>query len=855
MIVLLLAMLVIALDYYVQSDAFSARLRPYILSPLQEMLGPVARIGMIKANAVPLYIEVRDVFVPDASGIDAVQVRKLRVYINPFPLVLKRISLPTITLLEPHIRSTRNTTGDLSLMQMADRIKTAAGERQKKGPSRFTVDPGTIRIHRGTIDFLDEASETTLSVSGLSMNVRFKTPANNIRMSVQSASVRIAAKAQPALIFDLRGRAEYGNDKLTLTSLELLAPDGKITASGSMGTVPDGSLDLTMKGRFGQKTLGRFSALLNKKTSKGLRPLIDLAVSAKGRMTEPVVDGAVTLYNIPYKTFTVQEAGLTFSYRNNLLSLTGKQWKIARARTSMVVDSVTAILDHRAPNFDIKKLEIIAGDLVARATGSIDGAKGYNAELSFESNGKSRTLSFLTGVSLEGTAALHGRLTGELFSPVFDGSLSAGPVTIKDILFHDAAGKMQFRDKKLSFSSVDIHQLGSRYILDGSIDFSRENIFYAARLNVVRSDVASVVSLFYRPLPLQLSATGEITFIGTSKDFDGNATLNVGPGSAYGESFSKGSLTVALTPERVSFPQVVVHKGGGVVEGNGWIGFNRTYAAQLTSRGVNLSDVDHLSGISLSGPFNLEINSSGPFSALQLKSTLTLDDLRYRQVSMGACKATLGIDAGMMTVEADLPANKTRLAGSMDLRPPYAWSASADLRSADIAPLIIPPGSEALSRVKIVADGRVAAQGRGTSPLLSGSAVFQQLSFALGDYRLENEGDAVINMEAGKLLVKALSFTGTGTRMAVTGSLRIKKDYDLACAGKANLSLLRLFYREVEHGDGNADVKLTVRGSWDDPEIAGELRLENGEIKIKDVPQKFSALNGTIDYQPGTDRC
>jgi hypothetical protein len=277
---------------------------------------------MIKANAIPLYVEVRDVFVPDASGSDAVHVRKVRVYINPFPLLWRKISLPSVTLLEPHVRSTRNAAGDLSLVQMADRIRTAAGKRKKEGASRFTVDPGTITVQRGTIAFLDEATETTLSVSGLAMNVRFRAALNNIGMSVQSASVRIAAKAQPALTFDLRGRAEYRSDKLTLTDLELLAPDGKITASGSMGTGPDGSLDLTLKGRFGQQTLGRFSALLNKKTAKGQRPLIDLAVTAKAGWRSPL-SRRHHLYNIPYKAFTVQEAGLAFSYRDNLLSLTG----------------------------------------------------------------------------------------------------------------------------------------------------------------------------------------------------------------------------------------------------------------------------------------------------------------------------------------------------------------------------------------------------------------------------------------------------------------------------------------------------------------------------------------------------
>ena len=847
-IVCLLAVLVIALDYYVQSDAFSARLRPYIIAPLQEMLGPDARIGMIKANAVPLYLEVRDVFIPGETGIDAVQVRKIRVYINPFPLLLKRISLPTITLLEPQIHATRSTTGEVSLLQMVDRIKTAAESRQKKGTSRLTIHPGTLTINNGAIAFLDKATETAVSVSGLFMSVRFKVPVN-VKMSVRSASVRIAAKTQPELIFSLRGGAEYDHDKLTLTSLELLAPDVKVTASGAMGTQSDGHLDLTVKGRFGQQALGRFSALLNKNMTKQQRPLIDLMVSVSGRVKEPDIDGTLTLNNIPYQAFTVQDAVLAFSYRNNLLSLTGKQWRIASARNRMVVDGVAAVLDHRASGFDIKKLELIAGDLVARATGRIDHAKGYDAELSVESSGKSRTLSFLTGVSLEGKAALSGRLTGGLFSPVFDGNLSAGPVTIKDILFHDAAGSVQFRNNKVSFSNVDIHQLGSRYILDGSIDFGRENIFYAARMKVIRSDVVSVVALFYKPIPLQFSATGEISFTGSSNDFAGSAALTLGPGSAYGESFSKGSLTVTLSPERVSFPQLVLRKGSGVVEGNGWIGFDGTYAATVTSRGVNLSEVDHLSGIPLSGIFNLDINSSGPFSAPQVKSALTLDELWYRQAGMGGCKAKLTIDAGKLAFEADVMNEKARLTGFMDLRSPYAWNASADLRSADIAPFIVSGDSEALSRVKLVADGKLTMHGRGAAvSSLAGSAVFQRISFAMGDYRLENDGDAVVNMEAGKLLVKALSFTGPGTRMAVTGSSRIMKDYDLTFIGKANLSLLRLFYREVEHSDGNAAVHLTVKDSWDEPEISGEMRLENGEIKIKDIPQKFSALNGALDF-------
>ncbi len=844
----LIAMLVIALDYYVQSDAFSARLRPYILSPLQEMLGPGARIGVIKANAVPLYLEVRDVFIPAESGIDAVHVRRARVYINPFPLLLNRISLPSITLLEPHIRAVRGTTGKLPLLQLAERIKTAA-EKRPQGPSRFTVHVGTVTILNGSFSLLDKATETEISVSGITIHVRFKVPGNDLSLAVQSATVQIDTKTRPSLTFNLRGRVDYAHDKLTVTGLEMLAPDVRVTASGQVGTGPEGNLDLTMKGRFGQQALGRISALFNKNLTLRLRPLVDLTVSVKGRMAGPDVDGTITLYNIPYQAFLVQDASLAFSYRSRIMTLAGRQWHISRGQDRVVVGSVAAELEYRMSGFDIKRLEITAGDLIARATGSIDMVNGYAAELEIESSGTSRTLSFITGVSMVGKATLRGKLTGKLFAPVLEGDLFAGPVTIKDILFHDVTGKVQFRDKKLSFDGIDIHQLGSRYVLDGSIDFSHTNLFYAARLNVVRSDVVSVVTLFYRPLPLQLSATGEITFIGTSDDFVGNASLVLGPGSAYGESFSKGSLTVTLTPERISFPQLVLQKGSGVIQGNGWIGFTGTYAVQLTGRGVNLSEVDHLAGSSLSGIFDLDINSNGPFSAPQVRSAMTLDDIQYRQVSMGGCKARLAIEAGKLTFFADLTSEIARLSAAMDLHVPYAWNAGIDLVSADIAPFIIPGSSDLLSRAKIIVDGKMSVQGKGfTFATLVGAAAFQKVKISIADYRLENDGDTVVNVDAGKILVKSLSLTGPGTQMAVTGGLQLMKNYDLTFMGKVNLSLLRLLYREVEHSDGNAIVSLVVRDAWDAPDVSGVLRIENGEIKIKDIPQKFSSLNGAIDF-------
>jgi hypothetical protein len=76
---IVLFMLFIAFWIYIQSDVFSLRIRPLIAGPLQNVLGPGAEFGRIKANLLPLYLEVRDVTIPTSRNSEAIAIRRIRV--------------------------------------------------------------------------------------------------------------------------------------------------------------------------------------------------------------------------------------------------------------------------------------------------------------------------------------------------------------------------------------------------------------------------------------------------------------------------------------------------------------------------------------------------------------------------------------------------------------------------------------------------------------------------------------------------------------------------------------------------------------------------------------------------------
>ncbi|HEY6011438.1 MAG TPA: hypothetical protein VIX18_08215, partial [Nitrospirota bacterium] len=525
---------------------------------------------------------------------------------------------------------------------------------------------------------------------------------------------------------------------------------------------------------------------------------------------------------------------VSFAYRDGALSVKGEKWALSRGTSRLIVDEIDAALGYRRGALEIERFHVGAGDLMLRLEGTVDPATGFAVSLRAESSGKGKALSFLTSLPIEGAAGVEGKLSGAIATPRFDGRLHAGPVTVRGVLFSDVHGGVGFSDWKLSLTSVEIQEGSSRYLLDGTVDLGDKEPVYAAKLRVLRSDAVNIVALFYQRLPLRLSAEGELTFAGTTRNYSGGGYLTLTSGSAYGESFTRGTITTRLTTGRIAFPQVTVYKERGVVKGSGWIGFNGTYSADVQSRDVDLSQVDFIKGLELAGPFALDVHSSGTFSAPYLKASLKLDELRYRDAAIGGMSANGEIKNGRFLVNAALSGERAGLTLNWNLLKPYDWTSEARVSFHEIDPVpVLGAGFKTLSgRATVAADGTMALRGKGRDlASLSGSAVFQKLGLIFGDYRLDNDSAARFSVEGGRVSAASLNFVGPGTRLGITGGARLFSDVDLTMKGTVDLSLLRLFSRDIEHAGGAAEMKLTVKDDWHNPDIVAELHLRNGEIK------------------------
>ncbi len=848
--VLFLAVLAV-LEIYVQSDGFAARIRPYVVGPLQEILGPDASIGFVKANFFPPFLEVRNIVLPDERGKPAVTIRKVTVYINPLPLVFKKVRLPSITVLEPRIFAERTSDGAMNLQAIAERIRTNIARVAGGKPSGYRLLLRSIAVRKGEIWLKDDGLSSQVSITDLNINSRFNLASDKVTVAVQSPNIRFTAPAYPEIRGGLKASAEYNRGMIRLNSLELVSGDASLNIHGQVGPLPDALLDLEARLRSGPQTLGRFADIMKPKSRrKGTQ--MDAVFVVKGNAADPQIEGSSRLSGLTYGGMTLQDASLTFRYRDHGLSISGSNARVSKEGGSMTIESIAASLVYRRGILTLENVAVKAGDLSADIRGTIDPARGFDAQLAARSSGEGRTLAFLTSLPVQGFIDLAGQLTGAVNAPVVSGTIAAGPVTIRGIQFAEIKGRIEYRNKKVSLSSVDIRRPSSHLIFESTVDLSRGEPFFTVRLRAVQAEVAGIVALFYKHLPLQITARGDLSFEGTAKEYSGGGYLSFDAGSAYGESFDRGAVTASLSTGRISFPQVVLYKKKGLVKASGWIGFDGTYNADLESRDLDLSDIDHLAGIPVGGTAELEVHSSGAFVTPVVTASLNLAKLSIRGVDVGRLHGAGEISNKQLTFKAGIADENVRISLTWLLRNPYPWTVETTIRADSVHPFLLFGKQDVSERIQLTTNGAVTVSGRGFSHAsISGEAVLERLGVVMGDYRIENASPVDILIRDDKLVIKSLDLAGPGTRITVTGTAKTFSDVDFTVYGRMELPLLRLLFPEVEHAAGNAEMKLTVKNEWASPEVVGELRIQGGEVKIQDIPQKFSSLNGTITFTKG----
>ena len=215
-ILIVLLGLVAGIEVYVQSDAFALKLRPLVIEPLKELLGEDATIGLVKAHFFPPYLEVRDISIPDAGGNEAIAIRRIRAYLNPLPLLLKKIRLPSISILEPRIYVERAKDGTINLSPLFGRIKTNMAHKESEGASGYHLLLSHLSLTKGRIEYKDGRTSLHLSMSDFNMTVNVDSSQERFTTRIGKSRYHVSEPSYPEISGNFRATAVYDRGRTHL---------------------------------------------------------------------------------------------------------------------------------------------------------------------------------------------------------------------------------------------------------------------------------------------------------------------------------------------------------------------------------------------------------------------------------------------------------------------------------------------------------------------------------------------------------------------------------------------------------------------------------------------------------------
>jgi autotransporter translocation and assembly factor TamB len=173
---------------------------------------------------------------------------------------------------------------------------------------------------------------------------------------------------------------------------------------------------------------------------------LDIAAGITGTLTAPLVSGKVRINDVVMRKISLRNAELTFDYRDHALMLDGTAWKVAKGDASMTIKSVHAELHYHDAGIIVRSTNVKGDGFESSLEGRLDFRSGYNVAASLDLSEENTVLSILTGIPINGKIAVTGRISGPLADPQFSGILTAGPVTVRNVLFEHIRGALDYRD-------------------------------------------------------------------------------------------------------------------------------------------------------------------------------------------------------------------------------------------------------------------------------------------------------------------------------------------------------------------------------------------------------------------------
>jgi translocation and assembly module TamB len=510
-----------------------------------------------------------------------------------------------------------------------------------------------------------------------------------------------------------------------------------------------------------------------------------------------------------------------------------------------LITSADIPLVFRAGRLELTDASVTGAGGRVGITGSV--TTGGAANLSLDAAGHDiAAISHALGLQFAtaGVGAFQGRLTGPLASPTVDGRAEIRDLGLRGHAAGNLAATLHFAERRLSITKTVWRNGDARYDTVGTLDWTGPSVpAFDFTATLRRARVDGVLPIAFRALPIVAPADGTFTFKGAPAEFLLAADLTLGAGTIWGQSFDRGTVSMTIDRQRITFARATLHRGESEVRGRGSITYHEGFEATFTAPKLYLQALDlfGMNRLPISGTATAALSMLGTFDRPEMHGTVRITHLEGAGQVLGGGSARLDIANHRLSLAVSLDDQHARLAAALRWETDFPLSADITLEDSSLVPLLRPWLPAALADMNAALSGRVSIEGPLRDPLRwQVRARITKLSADIGEYVVENQDDIAFRLDGGRLTVESCRLRGTDTTLTISGGAELFKEYHLLVVGEADLRLTRLFVPTVTSGRGKTYLVLKISDRWDSPKLQGGVTIQNARIQSRAFRQPIT---------------
>jgi hypothetical protein len=464
-----------------------------------------------------------------------------------------------------------------------------------------------------------------------------------------------------------------------------------------------------------------------------------------------------------------------------------------------------------------------------------------------------------SAIPIDGVGQFQGVMLGSFRRPRIEGKMTGSSMRAWDVIWGEVEGDFVVENAYANVSRVSIRSGLSRMDVSGqfSLGFPRadggEEI--DARIRIEGRGVPDFLEAFnLEDYEVDGVLSGDFHLYGQYTQPFGFGRMTIDRGTAYGEPFSSASGSLRFEGTGVRIDAIDLRKGGGVVTGASYIGWNGTYAFDVDARHVA---VDTLALTSYPGypPLTglLEFNAfgRGNFESPRYEVKASVSDLFLGEEGVGHLTGRLSVRDTLVTYEFEAASARLAVSGTgrVELNDERDAELSFQVTDTSLDPYFraMQPGFSAFTSAVASGSIRVVGELYNANALRVDTTV-DRLEMKFLDYRLRNDRPIHVSVDRQMLQLDSLKLVGDETEIELTGSIDLpRQTLALQANGAANLAVLQGFVPNLR-SSGRAEVSARISGTESEPIMSGNALLTDGRLRQFDFPHALENLNGIVTF-------